>query len=168
MAAQSYGNTWWGTQWLNALTHIDCDNRLPRGRSYANRGAVLQLEIQDGRIRAQVQGSRSKPYQIEIDVPPISPTQTQSFLDTLTRDPLIISRMLNRELDPAVLEQAQSLGIPVFPAHWKDLSMRCSCPDWAVPCKHIAAVIYLVSREIDGNPFLVFSLKGVDLIEALR
>ncbi|MBN6741719.1 DEAD/DEAH box helicase [Acidithiobacillus sp. MC6.1] len=76
--------------------------------------------------------------------------------------------MLNRELDPAVLEQARSLGIPVFPAHWKDLSMRCSCPDWAVPCKHIAAVIYLVSREIDGNPFLVFSLKGVDLIEALR
>ncbi len=168
MAAQSFGKTWWGAQWLNALTHIDYDNRLPRGRSYANQGAVLQLEIQGGRIHARVQGSRSKPYQIEIDVPPISPTQTQSFLDALTRDPLIISRMLNRELDPAVLEQAQSLGIPVFPAHWKDLSMRCSCPDWAVPCKHIAAVIYLVSREIDGNPFLVFSLKGVDLIEALR
>ncbi|MHB8249900.1 MAG: SWIM zinc finger family protein [Acidithiobacillus sp.] len=98
----------------------------------------------------------------------MSLTHTCALVEALAKDPLIISRMLNRELDPAVLEQAQSLGIAVFPAHWKDLSMRCSCPDWAVPCKHIAAVIYLVSREIDGNPFLVFSLKGVDLIEALR
>ena len=168
MATQAYGKTWWGAQWLNALTHIDYDNRLPRGRTYANRGAVTRLEVRGGRIRAQVKGSRAQPYQVEVDVPPMSPAHTQALVEALIRDPLVISRMLNRELDPAVLEQAQSLGIAVFPAHWKDLSMRCSCPDWAVPCKHIAAVIYLVSREIDGNPFLVFSLRGVDLIEALR
>ncbi|MDR7927178.1 DEAD/DEAH box helicase [Acidithiobacillus thiooxidans] len=168
MATQAYGKTWWGAQWLNALTHIDYDNRLPRGRTYANRGAVTRLEVREGRIRAQVKGSRPQPYQVEVDVPPMSPAHTQALVEALIRDPLIISRMLNRELDPAVLEQARSLGIAVFPAHWKDLSMRCSCPDWAVPCKHIAAVIYLVSREIDGNPFLVFSLRGVDLIESLR
>ncbi|OFA17556.1 helicase SNF2 [Acidithiobacillus ferrivorans] len=168
MATQAYGKTWWGAQWLNALTHIDYDNRLPRGRAYANRGAVTHLEIQGGRIRAQVKGSRPRPYQVEIGVPPMSHSHSLALVEALTRDPLIISRLLNRELDPAVLEQTQSLGIAVFPAHWKDLSMHCSCPDWAVPCKHIAAVIYLVSREIDGNPFLVFSLKSVDLIEALR
>ncbi|MBC7859350.1 MAG: SWIM zinc finger family protein, partial [Burkholderiaceae bacterium] len=76
--------------------------------------------------------------------------------------------MLNRELDPAVLERAKALGIAVFPEHWRDLGMRCSCPDYAVPCKHLAAVVYLVSREIDGNPFMVFALKGVDLAKALK
>ena len=75
MATQAYGKTWWGAQWLNALTHIDYDNRLPRGRTYANRGAVTRLEVQGGRIRAQVKGSRPRPYQVEIDVPPMSPAQ---------------------------------------------------------------------------------------------
>ena len=46
--------------------------------------------------------------------------------------------------------------------------MHCSCPDWAVPCKHLAAVIYLLSQEIDGDPFLVFSLRGLDLPRLLR
>jgi uncharacterized Zn finger protein len=76
--------------------------------------------------------------------------------------------MLNRELDPAVLDLAKTLGLGVFPSRWKDLAMHCSCPDWAVPCKHLAAVIYLLSREIDGNPFLVFSLRVIDLAQALK
>lgn len=164
----SYGQTWWGAQWLNALTQIDYDNRLPRGRSYANKGAVTQIDIRHGQIHAKVKGSRPRPYSVEIDVPKILPAQARTLLDTLAQDPVIISKMLNRELDPAVLERAKTLKIPVFPEHWKDLSMRCSCPDWAVPCKHLAAVIYLVSREIDGNPFMVFSLKGVDLTKALK
>ncbi|WP_217638846.1 DEAD/DEAH box helicase [Syntrophus gentianae] len=90
------------------------------------------------------------------------------LLDAIAGDPALIARLLNRELDPAVLDCATRLGIPVFPARWKDLGMQCSCPDWAVPCKHLAAVIYLLSREIDGNPFLVFSLRGLDLAAALQ
>jgi uncharacterized Zn finger protein len=67
-----------------------------------------------------------------------------------------------------VLQQAQRLGIKVFPTRWSDLHMQCSCPDWAVPCKHLAAAIYLLSQEIDGDPFLVFSLCGLDLPALLR
>lgn len=98
----------------------------------------------------------------------MSKSQTKALLDALAPNPVVISKMLNRELDPAVLERARMLNIAIFPARWSDLSMHCSCPDWAVPCKHLAAVIYLISREIDGNPFVVFSLKGVDLIEELK
>ncbi len=163
-----YGRTWWGTQWLQALTQIDFDNRLPRGRSYANRGAVRNLKVQDGQILAQVQGSRPHPYQVEINVPAVKPTDAQRLTDALTQDPGLIARLLNRELDPNVLQTAQRLNISIFPASWKDLSMHCSCPDWAVPCKHLAAVIYLLSQEIDGDPFLVFSLRGLDLPRLLK
>ncbi|SOY75407.1 hypothetical protein CBM2633_P30002 [Cupriavidus taiwanensis] len=71
------------------------------------------------------------------------------------------------KLDPAVLGLSQKEGINVFPTGWRDLRMTCSCPDWAVPCKHLAAVIYVLSAEIDRDPFLVFSLRGLDLVSAL-
>lgn len=167
-AHKGYGQTWWGAQWLNSLSQIDYDNRLPRGRSYANKGSVTKIEIQQGNIHAKVKGSRPQPYTVKIEVPAMPQQQAKALLDALALDPVVISKMLNRELDSAVLEQARMLNIAIFPARWSDLSMHCSCPDWAVPCKHLAAVIYLVSREIDGNPFVVFSLKGVDLIEELK
>ena len=164
----SVGNTGWGEQWLNAFKQIECDSRLPRGRSYANKGAVTHFEIKGGTISAKVKGSRATPYKVQIEVPAIPAAQAKILLDGLANEPMIISKILNRELDPEILQRATKLKIEVFPSRWRDLKMSCSCPDWAVPCKHLAAVVYLLSREIDGNPFLVFSLKGVDLIQALK
>ncbi|GJG98538.1 SNF2-related protein [Cupriavidus pauculus] len=164
---QSFGRTWWGEQWLNALTELDYDNRLPRGRTYANKGAVKDLVVTGGTIQAQVQGSRPRPYHVTIKVPPLSSLDSTRLLDAVAAEPTLIARMLNRELDPSVLDHARKLGISIFPTRWKDLEMQCSCPDWAVPCKHLAAAIYLLSREIDGNPFLVFALRGIDLAQAL-
>lgn len=168
MARQTYGNTWWGEQWLNALTHIDYDNRLPRGRTYANKGAVKDLKLSGGALHAKVQGSRPRPYQVSIQVPSLTEKNVENLLDALVSDPGVIARLLNGELDPSVLTHAQYLGIAIFPSKWKDLAMQCSCPDWAVPCKHLAAAIYLMSREIDSNPFLVFSLRSVDLAQRLK
>ncbi len=165
---QRFGRTWWGAQWLNALSKIDYSNRLPRGRSYAAKGAVASVDICDGEISAKVNGSRPRPYDVVISVPALPREQVDSLLDEVGRDPVIISKMLNRELDPKVLDYSASLKIPIFPARWSDLGMKCSCPDWAVPCKHIAAVIYLVSHEIDGNPFTVFSMRGVDISGELK
>lgn len=167
-AHKGYGQTWWGAHWLKSLSQIDYDNRLPRGRSYATKGSVTKIELQQGNIHAKVKGSRSRPYTVKIEVPAMPQLHAKALLDALALDPVVISKMLNRELDPNVLERARILKINIFPARWSDLSMHCSCPDWAVPCKHLAAVIYLISREIDGNPFMVFSLKGVDLIQELK
>ncbi|WP_051242977.1 SNF2-related protein, partial [Azohydromonas australica] len=159
----AYGTTWWGAQWLQALAQIDYDSRLPRGRAYANRGAVRDLKVHEGRIRAHVQGSRPKPYVVDIHVPQVDAADAERLAERLATDPGLIARLLNRELDPAVLKEATTLGIQVFPRRWKDLRMECSCPDWAVPCKHLAAVVYLLSCEIDADPYLVFKLRGIDL-----
>ncbi|TAH06716.1 MAG: DEAD/DEAH box helicase [Sphingobacteriia bacterium] len=164
----NFGKTWWGIQWLNTLTNIDNENRLPRGKTYANTGAVKKILIKDNRIEAKVAGSKPKPYNVDITIPPFFDPQLSDFIAALAKRPTIISKLLNRELDPEVLTIAENLGLKVFPKQWTDFKMQCSCPDWAVPCKHLAAVVYKVSAEIDNNPFLVFDLHLLNLIEELN
>lgn len=166
--AKKFGTTWWGEQWLNSLTHIDYSNRLPRGARYARNGSVRSIEIKGGKISARVAGSRPTPYKETITVPQFDKSKIQAFVDKLTENPLIIASLMQRKLDPEVLLIAKSSGLQVFPTSWKDLGMKCSCPDWAVPCKHLAAVIYKVSEEIDNNPFLLFELHGVNLLAELK
>lgn len=166
--AKSFGNTWWGEKWLNSLTQIDYENRIPRGAAYARKEMVKELTIMGNQIKAKVAGSRPLPYSITINVPPFTPEQTREFVNKIIQYPVLISRLLNRELDPSLLDLATLAGLNIFPHSWKDLQMECSCPDWAVPCKHLAAVIYTVSQEIDNNPFLVFSMHNLDLAEELK
>lgn len=163
-----FGKTWWGEQWLNSLNDIDYSNRLPRGSSYANKGAVEKITIKNNVIHAKVKGSRPSPYKVDIILPPFFEPELGQFIDKLAVRPVIISKLLNRELDPEILSIAESCGLKVFPKKWTDFKMQCSCPDWAVPCKHLAAVIYKVSAEIDNNPFLAFELHNVDLIDELN
>ena len=166
--AQTFGKTWWGSEWLKALTHIDYANRIPRGARYARNGAVQSIEVKGNVIYARVSGSRPTPYKVIICVPTFSEKDIDRLIDRLMQQPVLISKLLNRELDPGILLVAKQLGLQVFPHRWSDLQMKCSCPDWAVPCKHLAAVIYMMSREIDNDPFLVFSMHGVDLTAELR
>ena len=166
--AQSFGKTWWGSEWLKALTHIDYANRIPRGARYARQGAVRSIEVKRNVIYAKVSGSRPTPYKVTIEVPAFPEKSVGQLMDKLFQHPALISKLLNRELDPEILSFCKQLNLQVFPQRWDDLEMKCSCPDWAVPCKHLAAVIYMMSREIDNDPFLVFSMHGVDLLEELK
>lgn len=166
--AKKFGKTWWGEKWLLALNNIDYSNRLPRGATYARKGAVQQIKITENRISAKVAGSRKTPYEIDIILPPFFEPGLGKLMDAIAKKPFIISKLLNRELDPALLEMAEKEGLKVFPRQWTDFKMQCSCPDWAVPCKHLASVIYKLSEEIDNNPFLVFELHLLDLIAELK
>ena len=166
--ATNFGKTWWGEQWLNALSNIDYEDRLARGKSYANKGSVESIKIKENAIIAKVTGSRPKPYKVDIILPPFFDPELSLFITALAKRPTVISKLLNRELDPEVLTIAEQIGLKVFPKQWTDFKMQCSCPDWAVPCKHLAAVVYKVSAEIDNNPFLVFSLHNVDLIAEMN
>lgn len=166
--AKKFGTTWWGEQWLYSLSNIDYGNRLPRGARYARNGSVEKIEIKGGTISARVAGSRPTPYKESIEVPQFDKKKAEEFVENLTGHPLILASLMQRKLDPEVLKIAVKSGLKVFPTSWKDLGMNCNCPDWAVPCKHLAAVIYKVSEEIDNNPFLVFELHGLDLLGALR
>lgn len=166
--AQSYGNTWWGSHWLKSLSHIDYENRIPRGATYARKGNVKEIQIQGNIITAKVAGSRPRPYKETIVVPPFFSEQIDKLMEGIIARPALISKLLNRELDPEILTIAERCGLKIFPSQWNDFKMHCDCPDWAVPCKHLAAVIYMVSREIDSNPFLVFEMHNVNLLNELK
>lgn len=167
MAIQ-FGKTWWGEHWLRSLQNVDYDNRLPRGASYARNGYVKEVKIKGNHIAAKVAGSRPRPYNVTIIVPPFFEEQVEALMNGIVGRPALISKLLNRELDPEILTIAEQKGLKVFPRQWTDFKMQCSCPDWAVPCKHLAAVIYMISREIDNNPFLVFEIHNVNLLDELK
>ncbi len=155
----SYGKTWWGQQWLNALTRIDEANRLPRGKTYANKGAVQSLKIDGNQISAQVKGSKPRPYKIKLLVPLFTDQEKKWLLTEIQDNPAILAQLLNRQLPQELVDFAQTRGIKLFPRTFDDLGMGCSCPDYAVPCKHLAAVVYVIANEIDRNPFLVFQFN---------
>lgn len=152
--ARDFGKTWWGNEWLRSLTNIDYANRIPRGARYARNGSVKKIVINDNVIEAKVQGSRRTPYSVTIKVDKFSAKETEALMDGILAHPAIVAELLNRKLSPAVNDIAKENRLKVFPTSWRDLGMNCSCPDWAVPCKHIAAVIYMVGQEIDNNPSL--------------
>ncbi|MDR1356041.1 MAG: DEAD/DEAH box helicase [Tannerellaceae bacterium] len=164
----AFGNTWWGEQWLMAMNMIDHSNRLPRGRTYANRGAVTAVKITDTRIEAKVQGIRKRPYTVTVIFPSYKEEQIAVIMRAIKDNPLILDRLLNRELPRELMAIAEDNNIPVFPSNWKDMYLNCSCPDWAMPCKHLAALIFTVAAEIDKNPFLVFKLHHLNILERLR
>jgi uncharacterized Zn finger protein/superfamily II DNA or RNA helicase len=163
-----YGKTFWGKEWLNALSNIDYGNRLPRGSSYASKGAVTSVIINHNNIQANVQGSRPKPYKVLISVPEFTPGQQATLTDLLAGNPAWLASLLNRQLPPELLSLSRQRGIYIFPTQWSDLQMSCSCPDFAVPCKHLAAVVYVLANEIDLNPMLVLQLHGYDAAAALQ
>ena len=165
---KQFGNTWWGKQWLMALEHADYSNRLPRGKNYARDGAVAKLELIGSEIVAQVWGSRPRPYQVVLECGTFSKRAVHDFMEKLAQHPSILEKLLHRELDPRVLDLAKEAGLSLFPSSMQDMGMHCNCPDWAHLCKHIAAVVYQVSLEIDNNPFFVFSMHGMSLLEEME
>lgn len=165
---KTYGNTWWGKQWLNSLNNIDYSNRLPRGRTYANKGMAEDIDIDKNIITANVKGSRSRPYKVKFTIPKFSATEKANIISMITDNPFFLSKLLNRELPPNLNRICETQGIYIFPEKWDDLQGSCSCPDWAVPCKHMASVLYLIANEIDKNPFIVFQLHDFDLFKGLE
>ena len=153
---------WWANRWIQVLTGLMDANRLSRGRSYARRGQVLEIDIQSGRIAARVQGSRRSPYKVTIELAPLSNRQWGAVFDALAEQAIFAAQLLNGEMPQDIEQVFEAVRVPLFPASQGDLRTDCSCPDWANPCKHIAAVYYLLGERFDGDPFLLFELRGRD------
>lgn len=170
MARKQYGTTWWGKKWLDSLGGIDLANRIPRGLSYARTDKVFDVkaDVSTGRISACVVGRFSPYYKVTLAFDRVSAKERENFINALVRDLAVISRLANRELDPRIFKIAEENGIKLFPTSWHDIGMKCNCPDYAIPCKHIAAVIYVVSELIDTNPFILFDLIGINLKDELE
>ncbi len=156
----TFGESWWAARWISVLEGFSIGARLRRGRAYARSGQALSIGIEKGIVRAKVQGSRPRPYDVEIRVLPLSDGKWEKVLRALSDQALYAAKLLAGEMPRDIEEIFSRAGSSLFPKTSSDLKTDCSCPDWSNPCKHIAAVYYLLGEEFDRDPFLVFKLRG--------
>lgn len=156
------GRTWWGRRWVETLESFDIGARLGRGRSYARKGQVAELSIGAGEVTASVQGTRWEPYEISIALRAFTEKEWQAVMKRLRRAPQVIGALLNGEMPAQFEELFTAAGLSLFPTVSGDLDTFCSCPDWSNPCKHIAAVYYILAEVFDDDPFLLLRLRGLD------
>jgi uncharacterized Zn finger protein len=166
-----FGKTWWAGRWIAALERLVDPGRLARGRSYARSGQVLSLDVGADGVAAKVQGSRPTPYQVHIRFRRLTDDDWDKVADALAAEARYAAKLLSGEMPEDIEEGFKAAGTSLFPAAGNDLQTDCSCPDWANPCKHTAAVHYLLGERFDADPFLIFMLRGRTreaIVEALR
>ena len=154
------GETWWSKRWIAVLESFHMGARLGRGRRYARLGQVAAINIKSGIVTAKVQGTRSKPYSITIRLTPLSKSDWDKVTDAMAAQAIFAAKLLGGEMPNNIEEAFDEVNISLFPTSKRDLKTDCSCPDWANPCKHIAAVYYLLAERFDDDPFLIFKLRG--------
>jgi uncharacterized Zn finger protein len=167
----SFGESWWARRWISVLEGFHIGARLGRGRSYARSGQVLSIEVGKGEVNAKVQGSRPKPYSVRIETKVLRPKDWGKIVGILSKEAIFVAKLLTGEMPKDIEEVFEKASLTLFPESVKDLKTSCSCPDWSNPCKHIAAVYYLLGEEFDRDPFLIFKLRGLEkeeLIAMLR
>lgn len=159
-ARGAIGQTWWSGRFIAVLENIGLGNRLQRGRNYARRGQVISLDVDAGIVSAQVQGSRSRPYRVRLGITAFGKPEWAKLERALADNAWYAARLLAGEMPEDIEEVFGRLGLSLFPAAAGELSMDCSCPDWEVPCKHIAAVFYLLAEAFDDDPFSILAWRG--------
>jgi len=167
----SIGETWWSKRWVGVLESFDLGARLTRGKSYARKGQVISIHVEPGVVQARVQGSFPKPYDVSIKLLPLSPEEWEKAIAAMASKAVFSARLLSGEMPQNIEEAFSDCDISLFPRKKADLKTDCSCPDWSNPCKHIAAVYYLLAEQFDSDPFLIFKLRGKsreEIVEALR
>lgn len=167
-----FGLTWWGRRWIAALEALGAvyANRLPRGRTYARRGAVTDLAVAPGLVTASVHGSRARPYRVRIQLPVFDDATWQRVTAALAAELRHAAALLDGQMPEDVDEVLAACGVSLFPRP-RELATSCSCPDYANPCKHVAAVHYVLAQTFDADPFLLPTLRGRDqaaLLAGLR
>ena len=158
----AFGASWWARRWTQTLEEFQLGGRLSRGRSYARRGQVISLDIQQGGVTAKVQGSRKRPYDVAVTVRTISPQDWERLQEAMADEPIIAASLLSGRMPENIEDTFTAVGLSMFPNRKDDLETDCSCPDWSNPCKHIAAVYLLLGEEFDRDPFLIFRMRGMD------
>ncbi len=166
-----FGKSWWAGKWIGALERLMDPGRLSRGRTYARQGQVLNIDIRPGRVESRVQGSRRNPYAVRIEIEPLSNRQWAKVTKAMASQAIFAAKLLSGEMPHTIEAAFTQAKVSLFPARSGDLKTDCSCPDYANPCKHIAAVYYLLGEQFDEDPFLIFQLRGrtkAQIIASLR
>ena len=157
--------TFWGESWCRNLeAYSDYANRLPRGRAYARNGSVIDLQIERGRVRALVSGSSL--YHVEVEIRPLARKRWGAIKSQCAGKIDSMVELLQGSISRSVMDVVTRQGEGLFPVP-RDISLRCSCPDWAIMCKHVAAVLYGVGARLDDEPEMLFTLRGVEPAELI-
>ena len=162
------GSQWWSRRFVDVLEQVCDPGRLARGRAYARKGQVMDFALAPGQVTARVQGSRPQPYAVTIAIDAFDETQWTSLTEALGARALYRAALLAGEMPHEIVELFSDHGLPLFPG---SLDIRCTCPDWGVPCKHGSAVLYVLAEAFDDDPFLVLAWRGRArdaLLDALR
>lgn len=158
---RTIAKNWWGKAWCDNLEqYADFESRLDRGKRYVRTGAVLDLKIQKGKILARVQGTRKTPYKVEIRISPLSEEKCQHIIDKCGKKLENVEALMAGNFPEEMQELFQGKD-GLFPTP-REISFSCSCPDWALMCKHVAAALYGVGVRLDEQPLLFFELRGID------
>lgn len=166
--------TWWSSRFIEVLESIGVGGRLQRGRNYARAGQVTELKVLAGSVTAKVQGSRARPYRVRIGLTAFGKADWVKVERALAERAWYTAKLLAGEMPEDIEEVFTSVGLSLFPVGARDLQMDCSCPDWEVPCKHLAAVCYLLAEEFDEDPFAILGWRGraredlLDNLQAIR
>jgi uncharacterized Zn finger protein len=159
--------TWWSGRFIAVLESIIVGGRLQRGRNYARRGQVVSMDVTAGLVSALVQGSRVQPYRVRIGLGAFGQPEWAAAERALAGSAWYSAKLLAGEMPEDLEDVFAELGLALFPASAAELSMYCSCPDWQVPCKHIAAVFYLLAEAFDDDPFRILAWRGREREELL-
>lgn len=165
------GSTWWSRRFIDVLESLELGGRLARARSYARAGQVLDLTVAAGAVTATVQGSRPEPYQVRVELAQIWPERWERVERRLAEQVIFSAKLLAGELPEELEDVFTDLGLSLFPEDVGELAMECGCPDWSVPCKHVAATLYLLAEAFDRDPFLILCWRGrgrTELLDNLR
>ena len=158
--SERFGTTWWGRLWITALEQLgdDFENRLPRGKKYAEEGAVSHFTVNPGEIQAKVHGRKT--YNVTLGLPALTGAQWEKALQRIHQESRFVASLLAGEMPQGLDETFRESGASLYPRVPKELQTHCDCPDWANPCKHVAAVCYIMAEALDRDPWLLFDLRG--------
>ncbi|MBA9007353.1 SWIM zinc finger family protein [Thermomonospora cellulosilytica] len=156
----SIGETWWSRRFIDVLESFADRNRLHRGRAYARRGQVIDLKVRPYEVSARVQGSRPEPYEVAVGIAAIGEDAWRVVEAELASRSAYRALLLAGEMPKEIEWLFAELDIPLFPESAHDLHLMCDCPDYGDPCKHTAAVLYLLAEAFDRDPFLLLEWKG--------
>ncbi|MFI5304625.1 MAG: SWIM zinc finger family protein [Nitrospiria bacterium] len=166
LEGRTLARTFWGKAWCDHLESFsDFENRLPRGRSYVRNGSVIHLDIDAGKVAAFVQGSSL--YKVQIDIQSVGQNKWGDILNRCSGEIDSVIELLQGKFSSAVMKTITDKQKGLFPLP-KEISLNCSCPDWAKMCKHVAAVLYGVGARLDHEPQLLFKLRRVDHMELVN
>lgn len=161
------GTSWWSGRFIEVLEGLGVGGRLQRGRNYARRGQVISMGIDAGSVAALVQGSRAKPYRVRIGITAFGKSEWSTVEEALAGNAWYVATLLAGEMPADIEDVFAAVGLSLFPRGAGELTLDCSCPDGEVPCKHLAAVFYLLAEQFDEDPFRILAWRGREREELL-